>query len=491
MELRDLLAGADVVEVKGDAQTEISSLAYDSRAAGPGTLFFAIPGFTADGHEFAPLAVQAGATAIVVERELELEPFVVQAVVGDARSAMAHAAVRFYGDPTADLRVIGITGTNGKTTTVFLIRHILERTGIQTGLLGTVKRVVGGLDEPVERTTPESIDLQHTFRRMADAGDRACAIEVSSHALTLNRVDGIRFAVAAFTNLTQDHLDFHADMEDYFLAKRRLFTGERAEHLVVNIDDTYGDKLAAEFEPITFSASGNERADMRAVGLEFDASGSRFRLATADGEVDVALPLPGRFNVENALCAIASVVALGVGVGEAVAALADVERVPGRFEPVDEGQPFAVLVDYAHTPDSLENVLVSARQITAPDGRLICVFGCGGDRDREKRPLMGEITDRLADLAVVTSDNPRSEDPEAIIAEIREGMGAGGSRIEVEPDRRAAIALALAAAAPRDTLVIAGKGHEQGQEFEHGRKLAFDDREVTREELLALAAINK
>jgi UDP-N-acetylmuramoyl-L-alanyl-D-glutamate--2,6-diaminopimelate ligase len=491
MELRELLAGADVVEIKGDAQTEISDLAYDSRGAGPGTLFFAIPGFTSDGHQFAPLAVQAGASAVVVERELDLEPYVVQAIVGDARAAMAHAAVRLYGDPTADLRVVGITGTNGKTTTAFLVRHILERTGVQTGLLGTVKRVVGGVDEHVERTTPEAIDLQATFRRMVEAGDRACAMEVSSHALSLNRADGIRFAVGAFTNLTQDHLDFHADMEDYFLAKRRLFEGARAERLVTNLDDTYGDKLAAEFETTTFSASGDERADLRATGLRFDAAGSRFDLTTADGQVEVALPLPGRFNVENALCAIACAVALGIGLGDAVTALADAERVPGRFEPVDEGQPFAVLVDYAHTPEALENVLVSARQITATDGRLVCVFGCGGDRDRDKRPLMGAITDRLADVAVVTSDNPRSEAPEAIIAEIREGMGEGGSRIEVEPDRRAAIALALAAAEPNDTVVIAGKGHEQGQEFEHGRKIPFDDRDVTRDELQALAAVKQ
>ncbi len=491
MELRELLAGADVVEIKGDAETEIADLAYDSRRAGPGTLFFAIPGLRADGHGFAPLAVQAGAPAVVVERELELEPFVVQAIVGDARAAMAHAAVRMSGDPTAELRVVGITGTNGKTTTAFLVRHILERTGVQTGLLGTVKRIVGGVDEDVERTTPEAIDLQRTFRRMVDDGDRACAMEVSSHALSLNRTDGIRFAVGAFTNLTQDHLDFHADMEDYFLAKRRLFAGERAERLVTNLDDTYGDKLAAEFDTITYSPSGDRRADLRATDLRFDASGSRFRVAAADDEVDVVLPLPGRFNVENALCAIASTVALDIDLTDAVGALADAPRVPGRFEPVDEGQPFAVLVDYAHTPEALENVLVSARQITAADGRLICVFGCGGDRDREKRPLMGAIAERLADLAVVTSDNPRSEEPEAIISEIREGMGGGGARVEVEPDRRAAIALALAAAEANDTVVIAGKGHEQGQEFEHGRKIPFDDRDVTRDELLALAAVGQ
>ncbi len=490
MELRELLAGADVIEVTGDPTVEITGLAYDSRQAREGSLFFAYPGATVDGHAYAGAAAQAGATAVVCERELELPPFVVQARVSDARATMAHAAVRLYDDPTAEVRVIGITGTNGKTTSAFLVRHILERSGVQCGLLGTVKRVIGGVEEEVERTTPEAIDLQATFRRMADAGDRACAMEVSSHALTLNRVDGIRFAVGAFTNLTQDHLDFHADMEDYFLAKRRLFAGERAEHAVVNVDDRYGDKLAAEFEATTFSAGGDERADLRAVDVSFDATGSSFRCLSADGsEVEVALPLPGRFNVENALCAIACVTSLGIDLAAAAAALADADRVPGRFEPVDEGQPFGVLVDYAHTPDSLENVLVSARQITEPDGRLICVFGCGGDRDRDKRPLMGEVVARLADVAIATSDNPRSEEPGAIIDEILAGMTSptrAASAVDVEVDRRAAIAMALDRASAGDTVVIAGKGHEQGQEFEGGRKLPFDDREVAREALLEL-----
>jgi UDP-N-acetylmuramoyl-L-alanyl-D-glutamate--2,6-diaminopimelate ligase len=486
MELRELLAGADVIEIAGDARAEITSLAYDSRRVEPGSLFFCYPGTTADGHDFAPLAVQAGASAVVVERRLELEPYVTQAIVADGRAAMAHAAQRFYGDPTAELRVAGITGTNGKTTTAFLIRHVLERSGVQTGLLGTIKRIVGGVEEEVERTTPEAIDLQSTFRRMAELGDRACAMEVSSHALALRRTDGIRFAVAAFTNLTQDHLDFHADMEDYFLAKRRLFAGGHPERAVVNIDDPFGDKLAAEFEAATFSAAGDERADYRALQVSFDASGSRFRCRAPGGEAEVALPLPGRFNVENALCAIASVDVLGIPLDEAVAALGEVGRVPGRFEPVDEGQPFTVLVDYAHTPDSLSNVLASARQIT--EGRLICVFGCGGDRDRDKRPVMGEIAARLADHAVVTSDNPRSEDPLSIIEEIRVGMPDAAAGIEFEPDRRAAIAIALGAARAGDTVVIAGKGHEQGQEFEAGRKIPFDDREVAREELRRSAA---
>jgi UDP-N-acetylmuramoyl-L-alanyl-D-glutamate--2,6-diaminopimelate ligase len=487
MELRELLAGADVVEIKGDPSVEIDALAYDSRRVEPGTLFFCVPGQTSDGHAFAPFAVQAGAPALVVERELELDVPVAQAVVADARAAMAHAAVRLYGDPTAELQVVGITGTNGKTTTAFLVRHLLEAAGVQTGLLGTVKRVVGGVEEEVVRTTPEAIDLQATFRRMLDGGDRACAMEVSSHALALHRSDGIRFAVAAFTNLTQDHLDFHADMEDYFQAKRRLFVSDVAERAVLNLDDSYGERLLAEVEATTFSAKGDPRATYRAADVSFDAGGSRFRLERHEGAVDVSTPLPGQFNVANALAAIAIVAELGIDVDASARALSDAAQVPGRFEPVDEGQPFAVLVDYAHTPDSLENVLRAAREVT--EGRLIAVFGCGGDRDRDKRPLMGEIGARLSDLCVVTSDNPRSEEPVAIIDEILEGIPGGASEeVLVEPDRRAGIALALEAARPHDTVVIAGKGHEQGQEFEGGRKLPFDDRDVARSELRRLTA---
>jgi UDP-N-acetylmuramoyl-L-alanyl-D-glutamate--2,6-diaminopimelate ligase len=487
VELRQLLAGADVIEISGDPETEITGLAYDSRRAEPGTLFFAYRGQTVDGHAYAQAAVDAGAVAVAIERDVELPPFVVRAEVRDARAAMAHAAVRFYGDPTAEMPVIGITGTNGKTTTAFLTREILEHSGVQTGLLGTVRRVVGGLTEPVERTTPEAIDLQATFRRMVESEDRACVMEVSSHALALNRADGIRFAAAAFTNLTQDHLDFHSDMEDYFQAKRRLFVASGAERHVVNLDDPYGERLIAELDCETFSAAGAAGADYRATDLRFDAGGARFRCHAHDGEAEVVLPLPGRFNVANALCAIACAGAIGIDLDRAAEALADAERVPGRFEPVDEGQPFAVLVDYAHTPDSLANVLEAARQVTPAEGRLVVVFGCGGDRDRDKRPQMGRIAGELADLAVVTSDNPRSEEPAAIIDEIVAGMSGARAEVEVEPDRRAAIAAALAAARGGDTVVIAGKGHEQGQEFAGGRKVPFDDRDVAREELRRIA----
>jgi UDP-N-acetylmuramoyl-L-alanyl-D-glutamate--2,6-diaminopimelate ligase len=471
VKLRELISGAELSATRGDMDAEISSLAYDSRKAGPGALFFCVPGEKVDGHEFGTAAVGAGAVGLVVERELELD--VAQVVVPDARAVMAPLAARFNGDPTAELRVVGVTGTNGKTTTAFLLREILEAAGQRCGLLGTVRQVVGGAEEEVERTTPEAIDLQAAFRRMLEAGDAACVMEVSSHALALHRCDAVHFEAALFTNLTQDHLDFHADMEDYFRSKRLLFEmGPGAA--IANVDDPYGRRLAGEFDCLTFSAEGAE-ADFAASDVSFDSAGAQF---TVGGEIRVRTGLPGHFNVANALGAFAAATALGVSPQVASEGLARAPRVPGRFEPIDEGQPFTVLVDYAHTPDSLENVLRAARRLT--EGRLISVFGAGGDRDRAKRPKMGWAGASLSDLAIVTSDNPRSEDPDAIIAEVLGGVE-NGAAVEVEPDRRAAIALALSRAEPGDSIVIAGKGHEQGQEFEGGRKIPFDDREVARE----------
>jgi UDP-N-acetylmuramoyl-L-alanyl-D-glutamate--2,6-diaminopimelate ligase len=345
--------------------------------------------------------------------------------------------------------------------------------------------VIGGREEPVERTTPEAIDLQATFRRMLDAGDRACAMEVSSHALALGRADAIRFACRVFTNLSQDHLDFHSSMDDYFLAKRRLFDEDGGAEAasrdtpvsVVNVDDAWGRRLAATLEePITFAV--DSPATYRARDMRFEAAGSTFTCDTPEGSVEIATRLPGRFNVENTLAALAAVRSLGVPLETARDALATAARVPGRFEPVDEGQDFTVLVDYAHTPDSLENVLSAARHLAG--GRVHVVFGAGGDRDRGKRPLMGAVAARLADRVIVTSDNPRSEDPEAIIDQILEGAGTG---VEREPDRRLAIARGLEGASAGDVVLIAGKGHEQGQEFEGGRKEPFDDVTVAREAL--------
>ncbi len=490
---------AEAARIVGDPTVEIGSLAYDSRKAGPGTLFFCVVGEKRDGHEFAAQVVEAGAVALVVERELDVA--VPQVVVPSARAAMAPFARTFWGDPTAELKLVGVTGTNGKTTTAYLTREILEAAGIQTGLMGTVKQVVGGEEEPVERTTPEAIDLQETFRRMLEGGDRACAMEVSSHAMVLHRADAIHFDVAVFTNLTQDHLDFHADMEDYFAAKRMLFAADPGVR-IVNVDDPYGRRLAEEFDCLTFSAEGAD-ADYRATDVEFDAGGARFTVLTGSrsmgrkpdatagfrpigGEVRLRTGMPGHFNVANALGAFAAAEALGVDAASAAAGLAAAARVPGRFEPIDEGQGFAVLVDYAHTPDSMENVLRAARRLTP--GRLISVFGAGGDRDKAKRPLMGRAGGTLSDLAVVTSDNPRSEDPEAIVAAVAAGAREGDAELVVEVDRHAAISLALGRAEPGDTVVIAGKGHEQGQEFEGGRKIPFDDREVARAELRKLGS---
>ena len=471
MTLRELMG-------EGAPDVEITGLAYDSRSVKPGTLFFCVSGLCRDGHEFAPDAVAAGAAALVVERPLGLG--VPEVAVPSARAAMAPVAARFFGDPTAELDVVGVTGTNGKTTTAFLVRSMLEAAGRPCGLLGTVTALVGGVQQRVVRTTPEAIDLQRAFQAMVGAGDRACAMEVSSHALELHRADAIHWATAIFTNLTQDHLDFHASMEDYFLAKRRLFVaGPRAS--IVNVDDPFGRRLAAEI-PGALRFAVERPADYRASAVETDWAGTRFRLEGPGIELDLRSPLPGRFNVYNVTGAAVAALVLGVDPDAIAAAISGARPIPGRFEPVDEGQGFAVVVDYAHTPDSLDNLLRAARALA--EGRLIVVFGCGGDRDRGKRPVMGEIAARLADVAIVTSDNPRSEDPEAIIGDVL--AGAGGSA-EAIVDRREAIGSAVEQARPGDVVVIAGKGHEQGQEFAGGRKLPFDDVAVAREALRGAA----
>src|SRR3954468_2826562 len=456
-----------------EADVEVTGLALDNRRVTPGTLFFCVPGFTRDGHDFASDAVARGASALVVERPLGLGVPEVQ--VSSVREAMAPIAARFHGDPTATLRVVGITGTNGKTTSAFLLRELLEAAGRRTALLGTVKSVIGGVEAPVARTTPEAVDLQGAFAQMLAAGDEACAMEVSSHALALHRADAIHWAAAVFTNLTMDHLDFHPTMEDYFLAKRRLFEAD-PEVVVINVDDAYGRRLRDEL--VRGTTIGLETdADLRATDVRMSMSGADF---VADG-LRLRSPLPGRFNVLNVLGAVAVARALGVDDATIEQALPHAAPVPGRFQPVDEGQSFAVLVDYAHTPDSLENVLRAARELSR--GRVVVVFGAGGDRDRGKRPLMGAIAARLADEVVVTSDNPRSEDPDAIVAQIVAGIDREDVRVEV--DRRAAIEQAIGLAADGDVVVIAGKGHEQGQEFAGGHKIPFDDATVAREALRA------
>jgi len=469
MTLRDLF-GAEQPPVA------VSALALDDRAVVPGTVFFCVPGFTRDGHGFAAQAVERGAAALVVQRPITNPALagVPQILVPDVRAAMAPAAAALHGDPTASLVTAGITGTNGKTTTAYLLRALLEAGGHRTGLLGTVSSVAGGVEQPTQRTTPEAIDLQRTFAAMLAGGDTHCVMEVSSHALELRRADAIHWAVALFTNLSQDHLDFHVDMERYFAAKQRLFAAAEGPS-VVNVDDPYGRRLAAELPGVVVTVGLQEGAAVRATDVSFGLTGSDFTL----DRVRLHSPLPGRFNVVNVLGAIAAARVLGVTDATIAAALPDAGRAPGRFEPVDEGQEFAVLVDYAHTPDGLENVLRAARQL-AGDARVLVVFGAGGDRDRGKRPLMGAVAAALADVVVVTSDNPRSENPEAIVAEV---LGGAGPEATVLVDRRAAIEHAVRAARPGDVVVIAGKGHEQGQELTDGRKEPFDDVAVARDAL--------
>ncbi len=452
MQLERLIGALAPTEVVGDGALEIRELAYDAREVPRDSLFFCVPGARADGHDFAGEALAQGAAALVVERRLELDA--PQLVVPSVRAAMPRAAVEFFGDPTSRLPVAAITGTNGKTTTAYLLWSILAAAGEEPGLLTNVERRVGPEVREVGLNTPESIDLQRLFSQMLDRGNRACVMEATSMASAKGRLDGTHFAVLVFTNLTQDHLDFHGTMEEYFESKRRLFA--QAERAVVNVGDEYGKRLAAELpDPITF-------------GPEDDL-----------GELD--LKLPGRFNVENALAAAAAARALGIDEAAIKQGIEAVDRVPGRFDRVDEGQPFAVFVDYAHTPGALETALEAARELVR-GGRVICVFGAGGDRDRAKRPLMGKVVAELADVSVVTSDNPRSEDPAAIAAEVVDGLD-----LDIELDRRRAIERALEAARPGDVVVIAGKGHEQGQES-GGRKLPFDDREVARETLRRLGA---
>ena len=459
MDLERLVSALEPVEVLGRTSAEVRDLAFDARAVVPGALFFAVPGERADGHDFAPEAVERGAVALVVEHKLDL--LVPQIVVRDSRAAMAPAADVFFGEPTRELEVVGVTGTSGKTTTSFLLFAILAAAGRRPGLLGTVEARVGGERRGVVRTTPEAIDLQRTFREMLDAGDRSCAMEASSHASVLHRLDRVRFAVLVFTNLSQDHLDFHGDMESYFEAKRRLFVAEPPPVAVLNVGDEYGRRLAQELpEAITFSAP--------------DAG-------ALDG---VKLGLRGRFNVENALGALFAARALGIDDDAMRRGLESVRGVPGRFESVEAGQPFHVIVDYAHKPGALENVLVAARDLAAAGNRVICVIGAGGDRDRAKRPIMGRLASQLADVTIVTSDNPRSEDPEAIAAEIVAGTD---GEVELELDRAAAIARAIELAEPGDVVLVAGKGAEPGQELAD-RTVPFDDREAAKEALKALGA---
>jgi UDP-N-acetylmuramoyl-L-alanyl-D-glutamate--2,6-diaminopimelate ligase len=477
------LAGLMLTATRTGPDIKVGGLETDSRKVKHGDAFICLPGHTVDGHDYAESAVERGAAALVVERELDIA--VPQIIVKDCRLAMAIMADRFYGSPSRKLAAIGVTGTNGKTTTTYLIERILRDAGKRPGVIGTIEMRYDGRSYPMSGTTPEALDLQRYLADMANAGVTHCAMEVSSHALEQGRVKGTRFRTAVFTNLTQDHLDYHGTMERYRAAKELLFArlgndyqadASERTYAVINRDDEAAPSFirAAAFEVITYGIDGE--ADVRATAIRVTAAGTAFHVASFAGSCDISLRMVGKFNVYNALAALTAALIEGVALADAKASLESIPGVPGRVEAVDAGQPFAVVVDYAHTPDGLENVLKAVKEFA--ERRIICVFGCGGDRDRTKRPIMGRIAAEHADCVIVTSDNPRTEDPHAILADIEAGLheaGVPADRYELLADRRSAIEKAVEMASPGDVVLIAGKGHETYQII--GKEtFDFDDR---------------
>lgn len=492
-ELVSGLDGLEIISPPGSTHVGIGGISYDSRQVRPQDLFVAIRGLNFDGHEFAGQAVAAGAVAVLGERVLTLPETIAQAVVSDSREALGLVSARFYGHPSQRLRLIGVTGTNGKTTTTYLIKSILEASGQRTGLIGTIKSIVGDTEIPSTRTTPEASDLQQLLARMVEAGARAAVMEVSSHAVSLRRIAGACFAAGVFTNITQDHLDYHGTFENYLAAKASFFAGLGPDAwAVINVDDPRAADIRARChcQVITFGLS--PEADVWADGIDVGLRGvtytARFsRQGSRPLSLPLSLRLTGLFNVYNSLAALACGLALGVDPEEIRRGLESVTGVPGRLELIDVGQPFAVAVDYAHTPDGIENVLRAARHFA--ERRIIIAFGAGGDRDRGKRPLMGEAAARLADYVIITSDNPRSEDPERICADVAEGVrrardeGGKVAEAEIIVDRTQAIKRAINLARSGDVVILAGKGHETYQIF-RDRTIHFDDREKAREALL-------
>jgi UDP-N-acetylmuramoyl-L-alanyl-D-glutamate--2,6-diaminopimelate ligase len=485
MQLKTLVAAIPVRQVIGTLDRNVESIAYDSRRVQKNGLFVALRGKKTDGHEFIGQAIEKGAIAVVAERE-ENQPRATCVVVENTRTALADLGATFYSHPAQKLKLAAVTGTNGKTTTTFLIKHMCDKAGLRCGLIGTVRYEIGERVLPATRTTPESLDLQELFAQIVNAGGKAAAMEVSSHALAQDRTRGLEWDAAVFTNLTQDHLDFHGTMENYFESKAGLFTRlaeqekKKKPVAIVNIDDRYGEQLLPRIDKkifvITYGMS--VRADFRASNYRMEIGSTSYQLDARGKSYLVRVPLIGRFNVANSLAALAASTALGVGLREAVLSLGKSPQVPGRLEAVPAKRQFQIFVDYAHTPDALLNVLKTLRELQPR--RLIVVFGCGGDRDRQKRALMANVVDQNADYAVITSDNPRKEDPDAIIAEVEKGFRS--DQYEKVTDRSAAIARAIELAQPRDVVLIAGKGHENYQEFAD-HTVPFDDIQVARRAL--------
>lgn len=479
--LRALLHTAGVpAEVSGDA--ELTGLAHDSREVSTGDLFCCIPGARADGHDHAPAAVEAGASALLCERDPGVDGVPV-ARVERVRDVLGPVSSVFFDRPSEAMQVVGITGTNGKTTVTYLVEAMARAAGKRAGVIGNIGRRLGDREWPSKLNLPEAPELHALLAEMRDAGGDVVAMEVTSEGIDQGRSEGMRYACVTFTNLSQDHLNYHGTMDAYFEAKARIFAPAYASRAAVNTADPHGRILAGRAEGLDVLTFAGSDAEVTATDVVFAPEATRLRLGTPIGSAEVVSGLVGPYNLENLLSASATAVQLGLPLDAIVSGAEAVGSVPGRLERVEAGQDFAVLVDYAHSPDALERALEAARALA--DGRLIVVFGCGGDRDRAKRPLMGEAATRVADRTLVTSDNPRSEDPMAIIDEILPGAERGGGDHRVVPDRREAIGAALAEAGPGDVVLVAGKGHESGQTFVD-RTIPFDDREVVREELEAL-----
>ena len=476
MKLRNLISDLSNAEIYGSGDPDISAVAYDSRRVKPNSLFMAVQGFAVDGNLFVPDAVTKGAAAILTDKPGITAPVPV-VLVNDARRAMALISDRFYGSPQKSLIMTGITGTNGKTTTSYMVRSIFEAGKLGCGLIGTIKHMVSGREVTALNTTPEAPDIHAMLAQMAADGQTACVMEVSSHALALTRVAGIEFRAAAYTNLTRDHLDFHHTFAEYLDAKSRLFVDLPGDATaVVNCEDTYAEHIIHAARPSAVMTYGFEDGDIKVAECILEPDKTDIVLETPAGRVETRLNIPGRYNVANAMAAAGIGISCGLPCDVVARGLAALKAVPGRFETVDEGQDFTVIVDYAHAPDALERILTSVREVTR--GRLLSVFGCGGDRDRGKRPLMGEVSARIADVSIVTSDNPRTEDPRAIIDDILEGVPDTADYIVI-PDREQAIKRAIEMSRSGDCVVIAGKGHEDyqiiGKEKRH-----FDDAETAR-----------
>jgi UDP-N-acetylmuramoyl-L-alanyl-D-glutamate--2,6-diaminopimelate ligase len=489
MQLRQLINEFPTVSVEGSLDREVAGITYDSRRVGPGMIFVAIPGQNVDGHDFINSAIDRGAAAVICERNGFVSQRVTKIKVTDVREALALAAAAYYQHPSTKLKVIGVTGTNGKTTVAFMVKHLLETAGVKTGLLGTIRYEVGERMFPAQRTTPEALEVQQMLASMVRGDCEACVMEVSSHALDQKRVCGVDFDVAIFTNLTQDHLDYHDAMESYFQAKQRLFTprflGTKRGGSVVNIDDTFGQRLLSETKAeIQLTYGLREAAMLRASDIQLGQDATRMAVETPDFNFHCRLPLIGRHNVYNALAAVGAGIVLKLGATPLKTALNTMDPVPGRLENVAPGFPFGVYVDYAHTEDALRKVLTTLRELI--EGRLLVTFGCGGSRDQGKRSKMGRAAAELADFTVITTDNPRKEDPTRIAAQIEEGYRSlRQSHYLVELDRRRAIHEIMAMARPGDAVLIAGKGHETYQEFED-TVVPFDDRIYARESLETL-----